>query len=485
MKLRVRTKLFFSSVMLIALCLAVSYGYLRGTLTTYLTERIEQDLGQRLKLVAYAAQQPAPLFPHNGSLQTLARKLSRLSDARVTLLLQNGSPLADSEVEDHELASLPNHLDRPEIEDALKAGYGQSTRRSTTLQKAMMYVAMPFPLPDGRQALARLSMPLTDVEHALARLHFLLSVAAVLCLGVAVLLSSLAAHLLARSLRKLTDVAHRMALGDLDTRTQSRGEDELAGLGRDLDSLAEHLSHALSELGKLETLRREFVANASHELRTPLSVLLSAVETLQAGAAHDPKAASQFHDIIYRQAERLRLLVNDLLDLSRLSHPGPPLSLAPLRLFDWLPKQLAVFFPRAKARSQTLHALPGDPDVSVQVDEPLLSRALSNLLDNAIKYCRPGDSISVGYAPDSQAGRVRLFVTDTGPGIEPQHLPRLFERFYRIDPGRSRELYGTGLGLSIVRHAVESMHGQVSVASTVGEGTTFTLFLVTSQGTGF
>ncbi|MBL9045260.1 MAG: HAMP domain-containing protein [Myxococcales bacterium] len=481
MKLGIRTKLFVLSLSLIALSLGISYGYLRRTLDANLTLRIEQDLQQRLRLVAYTAER-AQLVPSDPKRwQETARALSPLCAARVTLLRSDGRPLADSDVEDDGLAGLPNHLGRPEIAEAQQRGYGRSTRQSATLRRRMMYVAMPFRQADGNIGVARLAMPLLDVDQAMAQLHLVLLVAAVLGLGVAVLMSSAAAHLAARSLQKLTDTAHRMARGDLGTRARSEGEDELAVLGRDLDSLADTLSRALAELSRLASLRREFVANASHELRTPLATLLSAVETLRAGAAHDPAATRTFLDIIYRQADRMHALVNDLLDLSRLESKASKLPLGPLPLLEVVRQVVALSLPRAEDRKQRLTLAPQLPPCRVLADRRSLEQVLTNLLDNAIKYCPAGTEIVVSWTVSPKSpppgAEVTISVADTGPGIAADHLPRLFERFYRIDTGRSRALGGTGLGLAIVRHAVEAMGGQVSVRSTIGQGTTFTFTL--------
>lgn len=473
MKLGIRLKLFLLSLSLIALSLGISYGYLRRTLDANLTTQIEQDLTQRLRLVAHSAE-TARLHPSDPKRwQETARALAPLCAARVTLLRQDGMPLADSEVEDDGLAGLPNHLGRPEIAQAQLRGYGQSTRQSATLKRRMMYVAMPFLQADQRPGVARLAMPLTAVDQAMGQLHLALLVASVLGLGVAVLMSSAAAHLAARSLQKLTDIAHRMARGDLAMRTGSAGQDELAELGRDLDSLADSLSRALAELRKLESLRREFVANASHELRTPIAALLSAVETLRAGAAQDPKARETFLDIIYRQAARMHSLVSDLLDLSRLERQDLKLTLLALPLVDVVKQQVALFLPRAEERKLRLVISPNLESCQVLADRQCIDQVLSNLLDNAIKYCASGDTIAVQWSVDAENRQVHIEVKDTGPGIAENHLPRLFERFYRIDTGRSRSLGGTGLGLSIVKHAVEAMKGKVSVDSEVGKGSTF------------
>lgn len=473
MKLGIRAKLFLLSLSLIALTLGITYGYLRRTLDANMTTRIEQELREKLRLIAHTAEQTQLSSADPRRWQELARALSPLAAGRVTLVRQDGVPLGDSEVESDGLSGLPNHLSRPEVASAQQRGYGQSTRQSATLRQRMMYVAMPFRQADGQRGVARLAMPLTAVDRAMSQLHVALLVAAVLGLGVAVLMSSAAAHLAARSLHRLTDTARKMAQGDLGTRARSEGQDELAVLGRDLDSLADSLSRALTELRKLETMRRDFVANASHELRTPIATLLSAVETLRSGAQNDPGASQTFLDIIYRQADRMQALVSDLLDLSKLEGKDRRLPLFPVSLPDVIKTQVAQCWPRAEERKLRLHLLPSPSPCLVQADRLRLEQVLANLLDNAIKYCPAGSEVGVSWTIDTLHRMVTVAVADTGAGIEAVHLPRLFERFYRVDTGRSRALGGTGLGLSIVKHAVESMNGQVFVESTVGQGTTF------------
>jgi two-component system phosphate regulon sensor histidine kinase PhoR len=231
----------------------------------------------------------------------------------------------------------------------------------------------------------------------------------------------------------------------------------------------------VTEMRRLETLRRDFVANASHELRTPIATVRSAAETLRLGAARDPAAAAPFVAIIERNAERLQHLVDDLLDLSRIEGREYRLALEPVRAGEVAERVLAAFqAPAERKRLRLAAALP--PDLpAVRADRRALEQVLSNLVDNAVKYCPDGAAVTVRGTAHGTA--VRLEVADTGPGIEARHLPRLFERFYRVDAGRSRDLGGTGLGLAIVKHLVEAMDGGVDVASAPGEGSRFTVTL--------
>lgn len=226
----------------------------------------------------------------------------------------------------------------------------------------------------------------------------------------------------------------------------------------------------VSERRRVDRIRRDFVANASHELRTPLTSIRGFVEALEDGGLEEPETAKRFLSRIRANADRMASLVDDLLALSRLESGAQPPSLEPLDCGAVATDVVASFAEVAARKSITLDsvqaataAVPGDGD--------RLRRILEHLVDNALKYTPDGGRVTVRVAPEG-AGVV-VSVEDSGPGIGPEHLPRLFERFYRVDTARSRELGGTGLGLSIVKHLAESMGASVSVASEPGQGSRF------------
>ena len=234
----------------------------------------------------------------------------------------------------------------------------------------------------------------------------------------------------------------------------------------------------VTEVRRLETVRKDFVGNVSHELRTPIAAVMSAAETLRTAARTDPAAAGAFVEIIERNARRLGDLVQDLLDLSRIESKEFRLASDTFDLAGVVARTLEFHEERAtQKRMRITVALP--PDLpAVRGDATALERILSNLIDNAVKYCGEGASIVV--AAEALGGELRVSVSDEGPGIEARHLPRLFERFYRCDPGRSRAMGGTGLGLSIVKHLVEAMGGTVQVESTPGQGTRFSFTIASA-----
>ncbi len=229
--------------------------------------------------------------------------------------------------------------------------------------------------------------------------------------------------------------------------------------------------HELTRLRRLESVRQEFVANVSHELRTPLSLIKSAAETLIDGGKHDPEALARFLEIIDKHANRLSLLIDDLLLLSALDSGRLQLKLRAMPLHPAVQEVIDELTSRAAARRMTLeNAVP--PGVCVQVDGQRLHQVLINLLDNAIKYGREGGR-AVVRTTVLATGRIEVAVCDDGPGLAPDAKARVFERFYRVDKARSREQGGTGLGLAIVKHVVQAHGGEVRVESEPGAGATF------------
>jgi len=228
--------------------------------------------------------------------------------------------------------------------------------------------------------------------------------------------------------------------------------------------------HDLTRLKQLERTREEFVANVSHELRTPLSLIKGYVETLLDGARHNPDVAERFLKIIERNAQRLDLLIQDLLTISALESGRMKLNPQPVDLHSLAEKVLNDLHSKAEARSTTL--INELPPLLAQVDANRLDQVFANLVDNAIKYGRHQGRVTVGGRP-TETGMIEVFVTDDGPGIPKEALDRVFERFYRVDKARSRDQGGTGLGLSIVKHIIQSHGGEVWAESELGKGATF------------
>jgi two-component system phosphate regulon sensor histidine kinase PhoR len=237
--------------------------------------------------------------------------------------------------------------------------------------------------------------------------------------------------------------------------------------------------HDVTELRRLERMRQDFVANVSHELKTPLASIKAYAETLLDGALHDDAVNTRFLGQIADQADRLDRLILDLLSLARLESGEEPYELRPVSLAPVVRASVLAHQDHAAAKSLSLSLEIDlqDEQTLVCADEEALRQIFDNLIDNAVKYTPEGGRVSVSCRISDDAQAVLVEVSDTGIGIPREDLPRVFERFYRVDKARSRELGGTGLGLSIVKHLVQAMHGSVRAASRLHHGTTFSVRL--------
>jgi two-component system phosphate regulon sensor histidine kinase PhoR len=276
-------------------------------------------------------------------------------------------------------------------------------------------------------------------------------------------------ELVARAEKEKQVFNHELKLPDLNERwlqvnaaaiSNSAGESEGTIL----------VFHDLTRLKQLENQRAEFVGNVSHELRTPLSLIKGYVETLLDGARENPEVAERFLKIIERNAQRLDFLIQDLLTISALESERISLDLSPVNLSALVEKVFADLQSRAETKKIKLQNQL--PELVANADANRLEQVFANLVDNAIKYGRNEGSVFIG-GKNLADGKLEIFVRDDGPGIPPESLPRIFERFYRVDKARSREAGGTGLGLAIVKHIVQAHGGEVRAESEPGKGATF------------
>jgi len=402
--------------------------------------------------------------------QPAARAMAAAAGGRLTLVRSDGRVTVDS---DANASQMENHATRPEIREALSGRPGWAIRRSGTLGIPFLYVATPC-----RGGVVRLAVPYAQVETQVAQIRAKILISTALAFLPAILVAALLARWISRHFASIMAHAGELAGGNFRARLAVTGGSEFGQLSRTLNDTAANLQRTVeqlqlehSELERLERIRKDFVINVSHELRTPLASIQGYTETLLDGALADPQYNMRFLGIIRHNAERLARLTEDLLTLSRVEQKRQKLEFEPHSIGGLIEESMDLVRPIA-AKSSIRLATDLDPTTpEVWCDGEAVSQILSNLLDNAIKYTPAGGSIAAGARP---AGRfVEVFVRDSGAGIPAEDLPRLFERFYRVDKARSRELGGTGLGLSIVKHLVGAHNGTVRVESRVQEGSTF------------
>ena len=346
-------------------------------------------------------------------------------DKRLTIISADGVVLADSLGEE-----LGNHSDRPEVIQALAEGVGEAQRRSDTTGQTMLYAAKVF--TDGK--VGRAAMPLSSLNAVM------LSGAAGIV--VAALVSLVLAFLLARRL------AMRAA------QPVERAEVAVAQVDETLQSA-----------------RSEFTANVTHELKTPLTSIKGFTDMMASGLVKDPEDQKRFLTMISVEVDRLISLINDILKLSELESVEGAAPDDRAEMLGVVTEAVEFLRPTARAAGVTVSVDGGS--VNAAIASPRLREVALNLVENAIKYNKQGGTIRVRVSGDGENGV--LTVTDTGIGIPAESVGRVFERFYRVDKGRSRAQGGTGLGLAIVKHIVALYHGSVTVDSTLGRGSTFTV----------
>ena len=583
---RMLWQLYPSYLLITFLALALVAWYaIRSQRHTYL-DQTAIDLEARARLVMY---QITSLLNEGdtAAVNSLCKELGRRTDTRITVVLQSGQVIGDS---DHPPDDMEDHRTRPEITAALSQGKGVSTRYSNTLQNNMMYVAVRFTDGGLTAGVVRTSIPVTFIDQVTAATRARIFGAGLVVTVLAAVIGLIVSRRLSRPLEELKKGAERFASGNLDQPLEVPESEEVGGLATAMNKMAAELSqriglmtrqrreqeailrsmvegvlavdleeriirineaatrlldidpekvtglsiqeavrnsalqrmvgrvlqtrqpirdeviflnqperyaqvsavilHAaqsrdigallvlndITRLRRLEKVRRDFVANVSHELKTPITSIRASLETILDGAIRNTEDTGRFLSMALRQTDRLSQIVEDLLNLSRVeeeSERGQIIRTA-TSVEAVMRSATAACESTAYERNVALR-LECPDDLQMLVNQPMLERAVTNLIDNAIKFSPADGSVQIRAATDGN--RVAISVADQGCGIPEQHLGRLFERFYRVDQARSREMGGTGLGLAIVKHVALAHGGGVAVKSTPGKGSTFTITL--------
>ena len=578
---------FIAFLSLVAVILITLYSF-----RDFFYQKTQEDLESRVSLIRSLIKEN-PAADNLPFLDQEIKDISEKSKARITIILTDGTVVADS----HENANnLENHLNRKEIKLALTNGSGMAIRFSKSINEDMMYYAYLVTHPNNRNYILRAAIPLVSLKNALSEIYIKVFIASIWMFLTIALLSWWLARKMSRPLEEMKNQTKSFIRGDLSKRIKlkSSAPKELHQLSTAMNEMAieldkkiktillqkdeqqaifssmaegvlaldnlgkvkhfndavvnilklnginienksyadlitepriiEKISHALktnehteseliltdsesrfidlqssplhspegenigtvfvfsdlTELKKLESHRKDFVANVSHELRTPLTSIQGYAEILMSQETESPEERKKFLSVIHRHALRLEQIIEDLLSISRLErdieHSQIELNLQYLK--PTLESAIEVCEVASLKRNIGLK-LYCNADIKGSINSPLLEQAIVNLITNAIKYSRDNSDILISV--DSLEKELKLSVIDTGMGIPKEKLPRLFERFYRVDKARSREMGGTGLGLSIVKHVSIAHKGRVDVVSEVNKGSVFSIYLPKPQ----
>lgn len=463
-------KIFFKLIgavlgLLVVALVAVDFFASKVAESTYL-ETLERELIDKGKMMAIALPRDPAQF----------KRYAAAARGRLTLIARDGRVLADSEAA---ADKMENHSNRAEVQMALVGQTGSTRRQSPTLGVPFLYVAVPV-----EEGALRLAVPLSEIQNQVDAIRRRMLGATALAFLPAILLAALFARWVSRRLGSIIEYSAELAKGNFQARLARPGGDELGLLerklnetGETLEGMFQELEREHAELEKLERIRKDFVINVSHELRTPLASIQGYTETLLDGAIHEPEHNVRFLGIIRQNAERLANLTADLLTLSRVEMKQQKFQFASYSVHALVQDTLDSMLPLAQRKNLSMHFQPTQGVPEAFCDSEAVNQVLTNLIDNALKYSPENGAIVVGVRDLAPLPFTEIFVQDSGIGIPPEDLSRLFERFYRVDKARSRELGGTGLGLAIVKHLVKAQGGEVRVQSDVGRGSEFSFTL--------
>lgn len=408
--------------------------------------------------------------------ETTIRRIARALNLRLTFIRSDGVVILDSEIPMDSLHLVENHLHRPEIEASRSGAFGLNRRESVTVHEEFLYAAAMVVTPSPRSPdtmYVRVARPFSDIQALDGQVQIIIWAIGGLSVVIIALVSVRVSRRITSPILDIAAAARAIRDGDLSRRIPVGTRDEIGTLASSLNDMAAKLGSDIDQMKKLERVRSEFLGNVSHELRTPIFSLQGFLETLLDGAVDDPAVNRDFLEKAHRHAGRLNALLNDLIEISRIESGEMKMSFRFMPLADLLREVCNEMTSAASKKRLSLTLDPGEcADDTVYADRERLKQVMINLLDNAIKYTEEGGSIMVSaHREGTEAASV--VVADTGAGISDEHLERIFERFYRVDRDRSRDVGGTGLGLAIVKHIVEAHGGTIRVESAVGRGSRF------------
>jgi two-component system phosphate regulon sensor histidine kinase PhoR len=409
----------------------------------------------------------------------LAKKLGRDSSTRITVILPRGKVIADTY---NDPKTMDNHINRLEIKDAVSSGAGTSIRYSDTMKTKMLYAV--YLLTDNNRSIAfiRTSVTAETISKTLIDIYLQLLIGVSLLIVLIIIISLYISRRISRSLVAMKLQTQKISEGDFSLKLTLKDTDpiEIQEIGIAIENMTEELKKRMIRLKHLERHRKEFVANVSHELKTPITSIKGFVETLTDNRNLPKEEIDKFLNIILRQSNRLNSIIDDLLSLSELERFSETLSglqFERATVKYVIESAVAICNERAKDMDIKI-SIECEESINGLLNSHLLEQAIVNLIDNAIKYSQGSGVTISSYMKDNN---VIIKVSDNGIGIESEHLSRIFERFYRIDKGRSRKVGGTGLGLSIVKHIAEVHGGVASVESDIGKGSIFSISIKTGE----
>ena len=424
-------------------------------------EETEQDLLTSLALMDYA-------IDYDGDIEEQIEAICAIDgmdDSRATVLTLDGDVIADTGTDYTD--EMENHLDREEIADAIENGTGISKRYSSTMGMTMLYAAM---ISSDGEHIIRLAIPYKGIYMYIETLVPSLMLAVVVAMVVSFFIAGSFSASLTRPLNEIAENLRKVDRGEKETFMKHYKYDELNVITDSMNEMTTEINGYVKKLEMEKIIRQEFFTNASHELKTPLTSIKGYTELLGSGIVTKEEVRRDFLGRIEKEVDHMTNLINDILMISKLEANEVELKKEKLQLYPLVSEVIESVSPMAYDYDVKIYT--ECKPLRVEANDQHMRELISNLLVNAIKYNKPGGSVRLSIT--SEGKNMILVVSDTGVGIPKEAQSRVFERFYRVDKGRSRKIGGTGLGLSIVKHIINYYDGDIRIDSKVDIGTTFT-----------
>lgn len=460
--------IFQRFILILSLALILSGSIFGVVISNIILQKSEEDMLYTVRIADHG-------MDYQGDLKAQVDQLKLVEgneQARFTIIDLNGVVLADSDVND--ASTMENHLRREEVKKAMNTGIGYDIRESETIKRHLLYAAA---MSANGKYILRMAVPFSGIEQYIG----LMIPAIIISIGITLLVSLILANRFSRSVTKpLSEIAEEMLKlkeENPEFHFNQYDYDEMNVIADTTLKMSKSVKESMNRIEFERMVRQEFFSNASHELKTPLTSIRGYVELLENDMATNEKMKKDFLARIKKEANNMTNLINDILMISRLETKEAEVIMSEVRICPLLNEVCSSLEPLAKEYQVELK-LSCRP-ITMAANSEQLRELFSNLIMNAIKYNKPGGKVEVTIAAESK--ELVLTVEDTGVGIPEDAKQRIFERFYRVDKGRSKKVGGTGLGLSIVKHIVNYYEGSIEVESKLGEGTRFTVRLPIKQ----
>lgn len=465
-----RSRLLITYIVIILFVSGFSGYYFLNKTKDFFTEEYQLTLHDECLLLTQILNEKLAQNIDSQQLIDLLRRYDSLLDLRITIISESGQVLADSRLN---AGNLENHSDRKEFTEALTNEYGMDTRYSHSSQIRYIYVAMAIDV-EGSKQIVRVAKEVLDIHLSIKDIINYSLNGIIICGAVAFLFAFLFSKQFTEPIYELTANLNQVTKGDFNKEIKISNVEPLDKLAKAFNTMTSELRSAAERTAYLEKMRSDFVSNVTHELKTPLTSIMGFVDTLKSGAIEDKTVAHRFLDIINIESNRLHRLIEDILSLQEIESREQDINIEHCNVGEMMQSVYDILENNATEKEIDLL-------IHIEKDLPALycnrdriKQMLINVVENAIKYTEKGTVKLSCYREESA---IRFIIADTGIGIEETYLSRIFERFYRVDQGRSRKMGGTGLGLSIVKHIVQLYKGTITVESRLGKGTTFTIVL--------